>query len=101
LKTDRKAKRAEMASKRMDRMKTALNLSDDQVAKLKANRANLKAKAENIKTNQALSREQKKEQMMALRAEAKSFQSQVLTAEQLKKKEEMRKNHGGRSGAKK
>jgi periplasmic protein CpxP/Spy len=101
MKTDRQAKRAELAAKRMDRMKTALNLSDDQVAKLKANRENLKVKAAKIKADQALSREQKKEQMIALKAEAKSFQSQVLTPEQLKKKEELRKNHAGRSRAKK
>ncbi len=100
LKADRKAKRAEFAAKRMDRMKTALNLSDDQVAKLKANQSAIKTKAESIRNNQSLSAEQKKEQMMALRAEAKEKSKSIFTPEQLKKKEEMRMNRGDRSRSK-
>lgn len=96
LKAGRKAKMAEMSGKRMEKMKTTLNLSDDQVAKLYTQRAVMKTKAESIKNNQSLSIEQKKAQMTALRAEAKEQSNKIFTPEQLKKKEEMRKNHGGR-----
>jgi Spy/CpxP family protein refolding chaperone len=101
LKAERKVKREEGYAKRMEKMKTDLNLTDEQVTKLKSQRSNMHAKAESIKNNQSLSREQKKAQMMALKAEAKEQHSKILTAEQLKKKEEMRKNHSGRSRVKK
>jgi Spy/CpxP family protein refolding chaperone len=96
LKADRKVKNEERYAKRMDKMKTNLGLSDEQVTKLKTQRANMHAKAEKIRNNQSLSREQKKEQMMALKAEAKEQHSKILTAEQMNKMKEMRKNHGGR-----
>ena len=82
-------------------MKTNLNLTDEQVTKLKAQHSTMRAKAEKIKTNESLSREQKKEQMMALKTEAKAQHSKILTLEQLKKKEEMKKNRGDRSKVKK
>ena len=101
LKAEQKVKNEERMAKRMDRMKTNLNLSDEQVFKIKAQRSATKAKAEKIKMNESLSREQKKEQMMALKTEAKDQHSKILTPEQLKKKEEMRKNHKGKAPVKK
>jgi Spy/CpxP family protein refolding chaperone len=100
-KADRKVKSEERSVKRMDKMKSNLNLSDEQVSKLKAQRSATQAKVEKIKNNESLSREQKKEQMMALKAEAKEQHDKVLTPEQLKKKEEMRKSHADKSRAKK
>ena len=100
-KADRKVKSEDRSVKRMDKMKTNLNLSDEQVSKLKSQRSATQAKAEKIKNNESLSREQKKEQMMVLKAEAKEQHDKVLTPEQLKKKEEMRKSHADRSRAKK
>lgn len=97
LKTERKAKSAEHFAKRLDKMKTSLNLTDDQVAKLKAQRTETQAKFEKLRNNESLSREQKKEQMMALKAEAKEQSNKIFTPEQLKKKEEMRKSRGDRS----
>ena len=44
LKTEHKAKKEAGYAKRIDKMKTNLNLSDDQVAKLKAQRATTQAK---------------------------------------------------------
>jgi len=96
LKAERKAKMAAISAKRMEKMKTTLNLSDDQVAKLNAQREAMKTKAESIKNNQALSMEQKKAQLTALRAEAKEQSNKIFTPEQLKKKEEMRKSHAGK-----
>ena len=101
LKAEHKAKREAGYAKRMDKMKTKLDLTDDQVAKLKAQRTTNHAKAEKIKNNESLSREQKKEQMTALKAEAKTQHGKILTAEQLKKKEEMKKNRGDKSKARK
>ena len=101
LKAEHKAKKEAGYAKRMDEMKTNLNLSDDQVAKLNAQHSTMKAKAEKIKTNESLSREQKKEQMMALKAEAKEQHNKIFTPEQLKKKEEMKKNRGDKSRTRK
>lgn len=89
---ERKVKSEEQYVKRMDKMKTNLSLTDEQVSKLKAQRTATQAKAEKIKKNESLSAEQKKEQMMALKAEAKEQHSKIFTAEQLQKKEEMKKN---------
>lgn len=100
LKAEQKAKNEEHYAKRMDKMRTNLSLSDEQVSKLKAQRSATMAKAEKIRNNGSLSREQKKEQMMALKAEAKEQHNKILTPEQLKKKEEMRKNRGHRSQVK-
>ena len=101
LKAEHKAKKEAGYAKRLDKMKTNLNLTEDQVAKLKTQRAANHAKAEKIKNNESLSREQKKEQMMALKIEAKEQHNKILTPEQLKKKEEMKKNRGDKSKAKK
>jgi Spy/CpxP family protein refolding chaperone len=101
LKAEQKAKHEERYAKHLDKMKTNLNLTDEQVAKLKVQRAANHAKAEKIKNNELLSREQKKEQMMALKAEAKQQNSKIFTPEQLKKREEMKKVHGDKSGTRK
>jgi Spy/CpxP family protein refolding chaperone len=101
LKAERKVKNEEGYAKRLDKMKTNLSLTDEQVAKLKNQRAATMAKAEKIKSNESLSREQKKAQMMALKTQAKEQHNKILTPEQLKKKEEMKKNHGDRSRVKK
>lgn len=91
-----KVKKEQQYATRMDKMKTKLDLTDDQVAKLKSQRAANQSKAEKIRNNESLSREQKKEQMMALKADAKAQHNKILTPEQLKKKEEMKKNREGK-----
>lgn len=93
---ERMAKHEEQYVKRMDKMKTNLSLTDEQVSKLKAQRSTMQAKAEKIKNNESLSQEQKKEQIITLKAEAKEQHNKILTPEQLKKKEEMKKNRNGR-----
>lgn len=98
---EQKVKKEERYAKHIDKMKTNLNLSDAQVTKLKAQRSGLQEKAEKIKNNESLSREQKKEQMMALKSEAKDQHKKIFTPEQLKKREEMKKNRGDKSRAKK
>lgn len=101
LRAEHKAKKEAEYAKRLDKMKANLNLTDEQVAKLKSQRAATHAKAEQIKSNGSLSREQKKEQMMALKAEAKEQHNKIFTPEQLKKKEEMKKAHGDKGRTRK
>ena len=100
MKADEKAKREGQYAKHIDKMKTNLNLSDKQVATLKEQRIANQAKAEKIKSNESLSREQKKEQMMALSTESKEQHNKIFTADQLKKMQDMKKSRGGRQQAK-
>jgi Spy/CpxP family protein refolding chaperone len=91
-KSEQQQKRQQHSAKRMDKMKTNLNLSDDQMNQLKANRDASQAKVKAIKENNQLSQSQKKEQLMALKETQKKTLSQVLTPEQISKMEEMKKN---------
>ena len=100
LKVEQKIKHEERYAKRMNKMKINLNLSDAQVTKLKAQRLSMQAKAAKIKNNESLGREQKKEMMMALKAEAKEQHNKIFTPEQLKKREEMKKSRGNKQQAK-
>ena len=101
IKAQQKVKKEEHFAKHIDKMKTSLNLSDDQVTKLKSQRSANHAKAEKIKNNESLSREQKKEQMMALKTEAKEQNKKIFTPEQIKKREEMKKSHKDKAAVKK
>lgn len=101
LRVEHKAKKEADYARHLDKLKTNLNLTDDQVSKLKAQRSTTRAKAEQIKNNESLTREQKKAQMMALKAEAKDKNSKIFTPDQLKKKEEMKKAHGDKGRIKK
>ncbi len=74
------------------KMKTDLNLTDAQVSKMQEQKNNSMSQAKAIKENNSLTEEQKKEQLMKLRKTSKENMNNILTAEQLKKKEEMRNN---------
>jgi hypothetical protein len=100
LKAEQKAKKEAGYTKRLDKMKTNLSLTEMQVTKLKEQRVATMAQAEKIKNNESLSRTQKKEQMMALKTEAKNQHTKILTPEQMKKREEMKKAHADKSKAK-
>lgn len=82
----------EMTEKRMDKMKTDLNLTDVQVAKLKEQRSVSMSQAKTIRENSSLTHDQKKEQLMSLMKSNKENMKNILTADQLKKREEMRKD---------
>lgn len=97
MKAAKKLKNEERSAQQLAKMKTNLDLTDAQVSQLKAQRSEMQAKSEKIRNDQSLSMEQKKVQMMALKAEAKEQHNKIFTADQLKKKEEMRKNRGNRS----
>jgi periplasmic protein CpxP/Spy len=98
LKADRKVKMGERRAQHMAKMKTKLGLTDEQVSKMKAQSESTHAKMKTIRENENLSREQKKQEMMALKAEIKEQHKKILTEDQLKKMEEMRKeNHRTRT----
>ena len=90
LKKDRAVKHEAMAAKRLDKMKATLNLSDAQVAKIKAAKETTHAQLKAIKENEQLSRTEKKEQLMALKEQNKNSFKNILTPEQLSKMEEIK-----------
>jgi Spy/CpxP family protein refolding chaperone len=90
MKKERQDKMKQMQTKHMDRMKAELNLSDDQSAKLKAKNEELGNKMMAIRNNSALTQDQKKDQMKALKEERKTYMESILTADQKKKMEEMK-----------
>ncbi len=93
---DKKGERTEgkkQHKKGHEKMKKELSLSDAQVQQLKQQHEAMKSRKMAIKNNESLSKEQKKTQMKALKAEAKTQRSTVLTAEQQAKWEAMKKEH--------
>ncbi|MEO8112594.1 MAG: hypothetical protein ABI594_21270 [Ginsengibacter sp.] len=90
LKKDQVAKKEMMGQKRMDKMKSSLNLTDAQASQLKSQHDNFKSQADAIKENTTLSQDQKKQQFMELRKKNQESEKSILTAEQLQKKEQLR-----------
>jgi Spy/CpxP family protein refolding chaperone len=92
LKKDREAKIEAMAAKRLDKMKSTLNLSEDQLTRIKASTANIHLKAKAIRENDQLSRVEKKEQLVALKQQTQDNLKTILSTEQINKLEEMKKS---------
>lgn len=82
--------RMQRSGENIEKMKTDLGLSNDQVTKIQANRESFKTKAQAIRDNTALNQDQKKEQFKSLNEDMKKEMKTILTAEQLKKMEENR-----------
>ncbi len=91
LKKEQQAKHETAAANRMQKMKAKLNLTDDQFARLTDARKSAKDQMIAIRENTSLSREQKKEQLMALKSQAKDNFKSILTTDQLNKMEELKK----------
>ena len=87
-----------MAAAHMERLKLRLNLSDDQVTKIKAGQENLRAQAKAIHQNDNLLPQEKMEQMKSLMAKRNDAFKSVLTPEQYSQYEKMSRHRGGRSG---
>jgi protein CpxP len=85
-----KAKMDTIAAKRLDRMKLQLNLSDEQVATIKANRQAMRTKVATLLQNDSLSRIDLKTQLMAIKEANKDSMKTILTADQYTKWQEMR-----------
>ncbi|RYY48562.1 MAG: hypothetical protein EOO06_09765 [Chitinophagaceae bacterium] len=93
------ARGKEMSEKRKDAYKD-LNLSNDQSLKLKANREAAKAKIAAIKANTSLTEDQKKTQVKEVMQASKADMKTILSAEQLQKMKEMKKDRHGKKGMK-
>ena len=99
-KAERKARGEEHFTKHLGKMKTELGLTDIQVSQMKSQRESMQTKFKAIMENGSLSREQKKEQFQALKAEGKEQHKKIFTADQLKKMEEMKKMHSEKGPSK-
>jgi Spy/CpxP family protein refolding chaperone len=92
-----KGDRSMNSGKRLGKMKSTLDLTDEQVAKLKAQKESFKSKAEAIKNNESLTADQKKDQLKVLRDEKRNSFKSILTSDQLKKLEEMKHDRPART----
>lgn len=91
LKAERKAKADVSYANRLGRMKEKLSLSEAQVSQLKKAREENQLKMKGIRENESLTREQRREKMMALQNDMKEQRNKILTVEQQKKMEELKK----------
>lgn len=78
------------AKNRMEKMKTELQLTDNQSAKIKTLRADTRSKIKGIRENESLTDEQKKEQVMATFKKQHEAMNSLLTPEQMKKMENLK-----------
>ena len=97
MKKDRITKGKERSAKGFENMKSKLNLSDEQVNKLKASHESFAAKAKEIRSNKSLTEDQKKEQFKALGEQRKEDAKSILTKDQLDKMQQMHKERGNKS----
>lgn len=74
-----------------DKMKQELNLTDDQAAKLKTQREQLRTQMKTINSDSTLTADQKKEKAKQLFSQQKEQLKTILTPEQLAKMQSMRK----------
>ena len=93
LKSDRKAQHEARADQKIEKLKAKLQLSDDQVAHIKADRIQIGNQIEAIHNNDQLSREDRKAQLGSLKEQKKSILKKYLTPDQLAKMEQMKKEH--------
>ena len=84
-----------------DHMKTELGLTDDQVAKLKSGNESFRQRGKAIRENQSLSADQRKEQFESLQKERENSFKSYLTADQMKKLDQMKKSHSDWKGKEK
>ena len=87
MRTERKRKFDTADKERRGQMKSALGLSNEQSAKLKALRAATHEKIKVIRASEALSDSDKKEQVVAVFKKQQEDMNSILTPEQIKKME--------------
>lgn len=93
-------RRKNMDGQRGEAMKEKLGLTNDQAAKLKAHNEATHSKIKAIQDSQNLTMDQKKTQIKALKDASKAERKNILTAEQIQKMDEMKKEGKGRKGNK-
>jgi hypothetical protein len=96
----REDRAALMASTRLERLRQALNLTDDQVSKLKTGQDNLRSQFQAIHNNDNLLPQEKREQMKALMTTRNDNFKTILTPDQYSKFQQIRSHHhpGGPGG---
>lgn len=99
-KTEREEDKGEKNAKKLDKLKMKLNLTDEQVAKIKAGRATAQEKIKSIRDNKQLSRSEMKAQMMAVKEQNKNDMKSILTPEQANKWEQMKQEKADKKEAK-
>jgi hypothetical protein len=92
LKTDKRKIAGINANARMEKMKLRLDLNDEQVAKLKKQRSEITEKMKGLHENKSMDMMKKREEMKMLMKERKENMRSILTEEQMKKMQEMRKS---------
>jgi Spy/CpxP family protein refolding chaperone len=87
-----------MAAARLERLRLQLNLTDDQVAQIKAGQQNLRNQAQAIRDNDNLLPQQKHEQIRALMTARNDNFKTILTPDQYSKFQQMmsHRHFGGR-----
>lgn len=98
MKLERKQMADINARARMERMKLRLDLSKEQAEKMEKQRTGLMQKMKALHENQALDREKKREQIKELIKKHREEMKSILTEEQQKKIEEMKKHHPRKPG---
>jgi hypothetical protein len=93
LKKDNLSKKDQEFSKRINKMKTNLQLKDEQVNQFNDIHQKNREKMEEIKNNSQLNDQEKKVQMIELRKQAKEMRMKILTEEQRIKLEEMKRGN--------
>jgi hypothetical protein len=99
-KAERKAQKEATMAQRMEKMKQRLQLSDAQVQQMKQQRESFRSRLEAIKHNGQLDRQQRKEQLMALKKEQKAQLDNLLTPEQKEKRKGLRQKRPSKTEAK-
>lgn len=92
MKLERKSKGEAFEKNRMEKMKTELGLTNDQVEKFHKLHESTRSQMQAISGNDKLDKTQKREQMQALMKKHKEEINSIYTAEQKKKLEEKRKS---------
>jgi len=91
MKLERKSKAAAFEKNRMEKMKTELGLTNEQVEKFNKLHESTRAQMKTIFDNAQLDKTQKREQMQAIMKKNKEELNSIYTDEQKKKLEEKRK----------
>lgn len=85
MKEDHRSFRKEDGKARMEKMKTRLGLSDEQVASLQKSRTEMGQQMKALHENKSLTDDQRKEQMKELRKKQQENLKNILTEDQMKK----------------
>ena len=93
MKAERMAKKEEHFNKHLEKMKGDLSLTEQQVTQMKAQRESMRSKMKALRENDALTRVQKREQMMSLKEQAMEQHKKIFTPDQMKKMDEMKSRH--------